>query len=187
MMAFLQTPSLFRSVFHRLHCFVPEASRKSVKNGFYEKYLNDDQIHDELDYETLDDVYQEAMANSENNLNTLIILDDVQKALKNKYISKLLLHAVNNRRHAKLSIWLCAQNYMQIPLQVRMGLTDMFVFKINKKEITNLCEEQLEMDKPTIEKMIPMLWKDAHDYMYLNTNTQRVFRNWDEIIYKDNV
>ena len=48
-------------------------------------------------------------------LKTLIIFGDVQQYLKGE-CEKYLSHMVNNRRHAKLSLWFLCQNYKTIPL-----------------------------------------------------------------------
>ena len=51
---------------------------------------------------------------------------------------------VNNRRHAKLSLWFLCQNYKTIPLQVRTKITDLFLIgKINKNELENIFNEQI--------------------------------------------
>src|ERR1017187_8280142 len=43
----LQTPSLFKNVFHNIILFCPVSSRASIKNDFWNKNLPAEQIHDE--------------------------------------------------------------------------------------------------------------------------------------------
>ena len=86
-------------------------------------------------------VYDVAQENRKDDMKTLIILDDVQKSLRDPDIARLLLHMVNNRRHASLSIWMACQTYNSIPRQIRQGLTDLFVFKINKTEQEHIINE----------------------------------------------
>lgn len=66
----------------------------------------------------------------------LIILDDVQKYLKELEIQKFLLYIVINRLHALASVWVLAQNYFQIPKQVSEALTNAFIFKVSKPLIS---------------------------------------------------
>ena len=182
----LGSKTSFRKVYNQIFLFCPPNSRQSIKNGFWSK-LADDQIYDELNLENLQEVYESAQKNAEEGYKTLIILDDVQKALKGK-CEKFLLHIINNRRHSFISIWIAAQNYFQIPKSVRSGLTDIFLFKASRKEIESINEEQVETSQ---DKFLDILhkycFKEPHDFMYVNTNTQRLFSNWDEIIIKDNM
>lgn len=180
LVSLLQTPALFKKVYHTIILFCPPNSRASIKNDFW-SVLPDEQIYDELTIENLQEAYQTAEANAAEGFRTLIVLDDVQKALKGE-CEKLLLHMVNNRRHAALSIWLCCQTFKSIPRQVRQGLTDMFVFKINKNETANIFDEILEMPPDIFSDIQKILFKKVHDFFYINTATQRLFYNWDEII-----
>ena len=138
MTSFLKTKQLFKKVYHTIFLFMPSNSRSSLKDNFFDKNISEDQIFDDVNNDDLLDTYETAKSNALENCNTLIIFDDVQKFFKEKDIQKLLLHMINNRRHARLSIWLCCQNYFQIPKQIRAGLTDLFIFKVNKSELENI-------------------------------------------------
>jgi len=89
---------------------------------------------------------------------------------------------INNRRHAHLCIWLCCQNYKSIPTQTRQALTDLIVFKVNKTEMSNIFDEQVELFKSAFNKILQKTYKKNHDFIYINTNSQRMFYNWDEIL-----
>jgi energy-coupling factor transporter ATP-binding protein EcfA2 len=176
--------SLFNNVFHKIILFCPPNSRASIKNDFWSA-LPEEQIYDELNYETLNEAYEIAKENADLGCKTLIILDDVQKNLKGES-EKLLLEMANNRRHASLSIWLACQTYRSIPLQVRAGLTDLFIFKINKNEMHNIFEEQIELDEKIFKEILNLSFKNAHDFLYINSNSKKIFINWDEVIYDNN-
>ncbi len=111
----------------------------------------------------------------------MIILDDVQKNLKGD-CEKFLLHIINNRRHNRICIWICCQNYKTIPLQVRLTLTDLFFFKVGKQEIENIYEELTETDKSKFNIITNNAYKNIGDFLYLNCLSQRLFNNWDEIV-----
>jgi len=183
LVSLLQTPSLFKKVYHTIILFCPPNSRASIKNDFW-SVLPDEQIYDELNLENLQEAYQIAEANASEGFRTLIVLDDVQKSLKGE-CEKMLLHMVNNRRHAALSIWLACQTFKSIPKQVRQGLTDMFIFKINKNEIANIFEEILELTPDVFVDIQKILFRKVHDFFYINTATQRLFYNWNEILITD--
>jgi GTPase SAR1 family protein len=177
----INSKSLFKRVYHEIILFCPPNSRASITNDFWGTNLPEDCIYDELNLENLQEAYDRAQANRDEGLKTLILMDDVQKELKGE-CEKLLLHMVSNRRHASLSIWMLCQNYISIPRQVRQGLTDLFVFKVGKNEIQNIFNEQVEVSKEVFEEIQKILFKEPHEFLYINALTGRMFRNWDEII-----
>ena len=181
LISLLKTPSLFRRVYHTIILVCPPNSRASINNDFWGENLPEEQIYDTLNLEILHEIYDIAQANANEGLRTLVVLDDVQKFLKGE-CEKFLLHMVNNRRHAGLSIWLACQTYNSIPRQVRQGLTDLFVFKINKTEMNNIFTEQIELFLEKFQEILGMLYKQPHEFLYINTNTQRIFKCWDEIL-----
>ncbi len=140
-------------------------------------------IYDDLTIDSLIDAYTLIEHDSEQGLRSLIILDDVQKSLKGD-CEKFLLHIINNRRHNRICIWLCCQNYKTIPMQVRMALTDLFIFKVGKQELENIYSELTEMDKNKFSIITNNSYKKLGDFLYLNCLTQKLFNNWDEIVVK---
>jgi len=183
LISMLNTPSLFKRVYHTVILFCPANSRASIKNDFW-SILPEHQIYDELTEETLQDAFRVAQENALEGFKTLIILDDVQKALKGE-CEKLLLSMVNNRRHNFLSIWLCCQTFNSIPRQVRQGLTDLFIFKVGGIEIKNIMDEIVELDAPVFRQILKIAYKNPHDFLFINHATQRIFNNFDEIIIRE--
>ena len=181
----LNTPTLFKQVYHTIYLFMGKNSRDSIKGSFFDNEIPPDQIFDELNIENLENVYERIKEDSEEGYKSLIVMDDVQKSLKQIEIEKQLLHMANNRRHLKLSIWMANQNYINLPRQIRMGITDMFVWKVNKREMENIFAEQIEQHKDKFFDVVNLLFKEPHSFFYINTNSQRLFSNWDEIIIND--
>lgn len=181
LISFLKTPSLFKKVYHTILLFMPPNSRQSINDSFFDKYLPENQIYDDVSLENLQDAYSIAENNAQEGYNTLMVFDDTQKYFKGEN-EKFLLSMLNNRRHARLSCWFAAQNYFSIPRQIRQGITDMFVFKINKTEMENIFLEQIEQHKDKFIEILKLVFQNKHDFMYLNTNSQRMFSNWNEIL-----
>jgi energy-coupling factor transporter ATP-binding protein EcfA2 len=183
LISLLQSPKLFKNVYHTIILFCPPNSRASIKNDFW-SVLPEEQIYDELNIETLTEAYQMAEANAAEGFRTLIVLDDVQKSLKGE-AEKLLLHIVNNRRHAGLSIWMACQTYKSIPRQVRQGLSSLFIFKIQKGEMVTIFEEQVEIADSVYKEILDLSYKKPHDFIFIDTNSQNIFVNWDKVIIED--
>lgn len=179
--SFLQSKEIFRRVYESIYIFMPPNSRASLKDKFFEK-LDETKVFDELDYTSLANVYDQCKEDANDGYKSLIIFDDVQKQLKDPDIQKLLLQIANNRRHSRISIWLLCQTYKSIPPQVRQVVTDFFVFKVNKSEMENLLEEQIEQHKNKFLEILNMAFTHDHDFLYINTNSQRLFKNFDKEI-----
>jgi hypothetical protein len=92
---------------------------------------------------------------------------------------------INNRRHARISIWLCCQNYFTIPKMIRSGLTDLFVFKYSKKEMESIFEEQVELYKDKFLEILQLCYKNTHDFLYINVLTNRLFNYWNEMLISE--
>jgi len=182
LISLLQTSCLFKHVYHTIFLFCPPNSRASIKDDFWAKNLPEEQVYDELTVEALQDAYDVSQMNAQEGYKTLIILDDVQKYLKENEVQKLLLHMVNNRRHAQLSIWMACQTYISIPKQVRQGLTNLFIFKVSKTEMSNIFTEAIELPNDKFQDIINMAYKNKHEFIYIDTNSRRIFLGWDEII-----
>jgi len=158
----LKTKGLFKGVYHNIFLFCPPNSRASIKNDFWGQNLPEEQIYDELNLENLQQVYDLAQEDATEGFKSLIILDDVQKYLKDIDIQ--------------------AQNYFQIPKQVREALTNAFIFKVSKVEFINIFSELIEKEKSVFQEIIEKYaYKEPHSFVFLDTNTGRLFSNWDEI------
>jgi hypothetical protein len=160
-------------------------SRDSIKGSFFDKKLAPENIFDILDIENLSTVYEQIQDHSDAKETSLVIFDDVQKEFRDKFVEKQFLRMVNNRRHLRSSFWVANQTYFGLPRQIRMGITDIFLFHVSKTELACVNEEQLELPKDVFNLVIKNCFKEPHDFMYLNGNSQRVFSNWDEIIIDD--
>ena len=131
---FLSSKDAFKKCFHNIFLFCPANSRSSIKDDFWENNLEEEQIYDDLTIDNLIDAYSKIEQDSLQGFKSLIILDDFKKNLKGD-CEKFLLHIINNRRHNRICIWICFQNYKTIPLQVSLTLTDLFIFKVGYKKL----------------------------------------------------
>lgn len=181
MVSLLDTPKLFKKCFHRIFVFMPVHSRGSLKNNIFNQ-LPEDQLYDRLDAETINDVFDKIEEAAEEGKFSLVVLDDVQQYLKDKYVMKRLLELVANRRHLRASVWLICQTYKSIPRQVRQVLTNLYVWKVNKTEMENIFNEQVETMKEHFQRVLHKVYDEPHAHLFIDTGTQRLFKNFDEIL-----
>ena len=173
-----------KKVFHQIFVFIPPSSRHSMKENFFEKYLPEEQIFDELNLSNLELVYDLAKENAKEGYRSLLVFDDVQKDLKDE-CKELFLSIVNNRRHAKINIMLLCQNYFSIPKQIRNGITDAFIFKVSKNEMEQIFQELIEKHKNKFIEILDVVFKEKHSFLYINTESQRIFSNFEnEIVFR---
>ena len=48
-----------------------------------------------------------------------------------------------------------------------------------------IFNEQIEMDYDKFTNVLENSFKNSHDYLFIDSNTKRLFINFDEIIYND--
>ena len=158
MTGLLSTSKKFKKVFNKIYLFMPGYSRMSMKKCIFD-CLPEDQIYNELNYETLSEVYKKLKENREENLKSLVIFDDVQDGFKGE-CEQLLLKLNVNRRHLLTSLMIIAQSYKKISLNVRKALTNHFLFNLSKDEYETFRNERIHFSKEDWYKILKKILKD---------------------------
>lgn len=174
--SFLKSKEIFKGTFDKIFLFQPAQSRASMKDDLFDK-IPDEQKYDELTIENLNDV--------ESNLsefNNVMFVDDLTASLKNNDIKKKLKELVYNRRHKHLSIIFLVQSYLSIEKDIRKLFSNLFIFKCSKNEMGNIWEELIEYPKEYILPIMKVVYDKPYNYLFINTDSQRLFKNFDEII-----
>ena len=97
-----------------------------------------------------------------------------------------LKRIVYNRRHLKTNIIITAQSYSNIPLDIRKNIQNLIMFKPSKKEFQLLFEELFENKKDICLEIMKKTFDDEnHNFLFMNVPSQKIFRNWDELIVHD--
>ena len=129
---------LYKKCFHYIYVFMPHSSRKSLKNNIFDKYLDPSQIYEELNSETIDDLYIKLKNNSEEGCRSLVIFDDVQKALKDHSVLISLKNIIANQRHLKCTNIILLQNYYALDKSLRELANNIIMFKLNKSHVMQI-------------------------------------------------
>ena len=180
-----QSSRCLKKCFHNTYLFQPSHSRGSMKDKLFDK-LPDDQKYEELDYESLDEV-MDRIKMSDPEHNNCIIFDDMTAYLKDYHVEKLLKELVFNRRHLRTSIFFLCQTYISVPKDLRKLFSNLFIFRVNKNELKLIFEEQIE-DKTKvnlISEITKLVFDRPFQFLFINTDTQRFFKNFDELLFKD--
>jgi DNA replication protein DnaC len=176
---------IYKKCFHFIYVFMPHSSRKSLKNNIFDKYLDESQLYEELNEETIEDLYAKLKDNSENNYRSLVIFDDVQKALKNNDVLRSLKNIIANQRHLKVCNFILLQNYFSLDKSLRELTNNIIMFKLNKSQTEKIFNESIESAKDKFHDIRNVVFDKPYSYMFINLPSQRIFKEWDEIIYND--
>ena len=172
-----KSKKLFKRVYDKVFLFQPSLSRASMKDKLFDN-LPEEQKFDELTLENLqmvDDMLEE-------DGNNCIIMDDMGAYLKDNATKKLLKEMVYNRRHKHLSIFFLVQTWFSIEKDLRKLFSSMFIFRVSKNELTNIFEEVIEKEKKIISDLSKLVYDVPYNFLFINTDSGRMFKNFDEIL-----
>jgi len=176
----MKSNQLMKKCFDKIYIFQPQPSRQSMKDQLFEQ-LPDDQKFDELTADNL----QYIKDNLDPEENTCIIFDDQGAYLKNNETKKQLKELIMNRRHLHISIFFLVQTYLSIERDIRKLFSTCFIFRCSKKEMETIADELIETSKDYINDIVKIVYDKPYEYLFINTDTQRIFKGFDEIIIDD--
>lgn len=179
--SFFNSKELLKQTYHNLILFQPSNSRSSMKDDIFETIPTK---YDELNYENLSEV-MEQIQNEDPKYNNCIILDDQGAYLKNKEVKKLLKNIIFNRRHLRTSIFFLTQTYLSVDKEIRKLFSNLFVFKVSKKELELIFDELVEEAKDLVQPISKFVFDVPYNFLFINTDSGKMYKNWDEIILDD--
>jgi shikimate kinase len=175
---------LYKKCFHYIYVFMPQTSRNSLANNIFDKYLPGEQIYEELNQETISDLYARLKENSASGYKSLVIYDDVQKALKNNSVLLSLKNIIANQRHLGVVNLILLQNYMALDKSLREIISNIVLFKLNKTQTERIFLECVESARDKFEEIRNIVFDKPYTWMFINLSSQRIFKEWDEVIYE---
>jgi hypothetical protein len=179
-------PKIWKKQFNWIIVVMPRASRASLKNNVFDKYLDESCLFDSLTEESIDMITAMVEQNAEQGQQTLLILDDVASALKNGHIAKQLQHLIYAYRHFRLVVVMLVQTLKTIPLSIRKNLSNLVVFyKPRISEWEAITHEFLELDKDEAKELYQMIFHQKHDWSLINLGSGKVYSKFDEIVLKE--
>ena len=175
-----KSKKLFKKVFQKIYLFQPSASRSSMTDNIF-SVLPEEQKFDDLTFDNLNRVMEEIKL-EDKTTNTCIIFDDMTAYLKNPDIKLLMKELIFNRRHLHVSIFFLVQTYKSIEKDIRKLFSNIFIFKVSKNELETIFEEIVEIDKKYIQPISSLVYDEPYKYLFINLESQRFFKEFDEII-----
>jgi hypothetical protein len=180
-----KAPKIYKKTHHKILIMMPQNSINSLKKNPFE-CLPIENFYNELNEETIQDVYQKLETNTALELKTLLFIDDMTADLKkSKIVETILKRIVYNRRHLKCNIIITSQSFINMPLDIRKCITNIFMFKPSKKEMEVLFDELIEAKKKSFLSIMKYAFQTNHNFLFINITSQRMFRNFDEMIMEE--
>ena len=72
-----------------------------------------------------------------------------------------------------------------MPLDIRKCITNLIMFKPPKKEMEIVFNEMIENRKDKFIDIMKLTYDSKHNFLFINIPSQRMFKNWDEIIIEE--
>jgi hypothetical protein len=164
---------------------MPANSIASMKKNPF-KTVSEDRIYEELNDDTIASLFAKITENSTKGDKSLLYLDDQTASLKSSAVVRdTLKRIIYNRRHLKCNIIITAQSYVNVPLDVRKCISNLILFKPSKKEFEVVMDENLEKSKEESLVLMKLIYDKPHTFLFLNVESQRLFKNWDEVIFEE--
>lgn len=176
-------PKIFRKTHHRVLVMMPQNSINSMKKNPF-ACLPSENFFNELNEGTIQQVYNILEENTAKDFKTLLFIDDMTASLKgSKFVETTLKKIVYNRRHLKTNIIITSQSYVNLPLDIRKCISNLFMFKPSKKEMEILFNELIESNKDKFMDIMRFTFDKVHNFLFVNINSQRLFKCFDELIF----
>ena len=151
-----------------------------MKDKLFDK-LPDENKYEELTHANLSEVMTRIKA-EDKDFNNCIIFDDMGAYLKNTETKQLLKELIYNRRHLRTSIFFKVQTYLSIEKDIRKLFSNIFVFKVSKKELETIFDEVIEQEKDNILPISRLVYDKPYQYLFINTDSGKLYKMFDEII-----
>lgn len=179
---------VFKKCFADIFVVMPRISINSIpeeENIF--SLLPEDNLYNDYDEKTMEDIYKRAQENSEEGHYSLLIIDDYGSSFSAEGTpeNKLLRKMVIKMRHLRCSIILLTQNVYQLTRKMRELASSIMFFDAGKSQNNKIIGDFLPFNQKQCEEIMSA-FSNPHDHITLNTKSHRVYRNLaDELVFDD--
>jgi hypothetical protein len=182
--SFMKSRKVLSKCFTRIYYIAPANSIASMEDNIFSK-LPDEQVFNELNGDVLDEIIGYCK-NSEPDEKIAIIIDDMASQLKNGDVQNKLKHIAMNKRHYHIfQTIIMSQTWTSVPKEVRRLYDNIFLFKVGASDLETIFNESLQSYKHLAMEIQKLVFDKKYNYLYISLNDNRMFKNWDELIFSD--
>ena len=173
--------NIYYKVFDHVVVCMSIHSINSMKENIFDD-LPPEQVYNELNDQTLESIIDQISGWSDENENTVIVIDDFATSLKNKAVTRLINQICANRRHYKTSIILSVQWLNSISLNMRKQINYIIAFKFkNNKELRCVADEFTKYDYNEFQEIAEYVFDKPYEFMVIDRDNNRIFKKFNEI------
>lgn len=77
------------------------------------------------------------------------------------------------------------QSWLSVEKDLRKLFSNIFCFKVSKSEMDYLFTEVIEAKREHLLDIMKIVYDKPHQYLFINTDSGRLFKNFDEIILQE--
>lgn len=179
-----QSKRVFAKTYTRIFYFCPASSMDSMADNIFLDNLPEEQIYNELDTESLEEVIHMCKT-AHKSEKIAIIIDDFASKLRDKGVKRLIKDIVQNRRHLHASLFILSQTWFSLEPEIRRQISNLIIFKVSKDTMKTIFNEVVEQHEDKAEDIVKLVYDEPHQYLVLNVASGKMFKGFDRICFED--
>lgn len=172
------------------HIIMVSPSAHTIQNKLMDT-IPSEQRYDSLTpevFEKVEDLTENAV---EEDIHTLVVLDDVSSQLRRKEVENELNQLVKNRRHINVSLIIISHKITDYGTALRNNANLIFIFRPkSKREYDMICGEFMMRPANECKEIIDHIYQGKHDFMLIDQSLREsshfeFHRNYDRLLIEN--
>ncbi len=172
------------------HIVMVSPSAHTIQNKLMDT-IPTEQRFDSLVPEVFDKITELSEDGVEEDMHTLVVLDDVSSELRRKEVEGELNRLVKNRRHFNVSLIIISHKITDYGTALRNNANLIFIFRPkSKREYDMICGEFMMRPANECKEILDTIYQDKFDFLLLdqslrNSSHFEFYRNFDRLVIDD--
>ena len=116
---------------------------------------------------------------------TLIVYDDVQSKLKDKFVLNKLKHIISNQRHLHVVNLIMCQNFFALHKSLREIVSNVVLFKLGKSQTDKIFDELIELHREKFDEIRRLVFDEKYNWMFINLGSQKIYKKFDQLSFNE--
>ena len=172
------------------HIIMVSPSAHTIQNKLMDT-IPSEQRYDSLTPEVFEKVEELTENAVEEDIHTLVVLDDVSSQLRRKEVENELNQLVKNRRHINVSLIIISHKITDYGTALRNNANLIFIFRPkSKREYDMICGEFMMRPANECKEIIDHIYQGKHDFMLIDQSLREsshfeFHRNYDRLLIEN--
>jgi len=172
------------------HIIMVSPSAHTIQNKLMDT-IPSEQRYDSLTPEVFEKVEELTENAVEEDIHTLVVLDDVSSELRKKDVENELNKLVKNRRHFNVSFIIISHKITDYGTSLRNNANLIFIFRPkSKREYDMITTEFMMRPANECKEILDHIYQGKHDFMLIDQSLRRssqfeFFRNFDRLLIEN--